>query len=180
MIAGDDYAGREHVAVGPVLLGIAGLLVAGFIRVAMAASARRQGGDPVLLVVRSLARIDGRVVVPAVAGGGFLTLLGMEFSEQIATCGHVIGAGDALGGTPLVGLALVFAAGALVALLGTRLVAWLAAATALVVAAVAAWLRASRERALRGSLRTAQQPVRPISLCFLARCSGLRAPPSLV
>jgi hypothetical protein len=179
-LGGDDYAGRDHVAVGPVVLVAAGLLVAGLVHVALAASARREAGDPVLRVVRRLARIDARLTVLSVATGGFLTLLGMEFSEQLVAYGHVIGFTDALGGSPLLGLALVLAAGVLVALLGARCSAWLAAATALVVAAVAAWLRAARERAVHGAGRAAEQPVRPISLWFLSRCSGLRAPPSLI
>jgi hypothetical protein len=179
-VGGDDYADRAHVAVGPVFLGIVGLVVIGLVRIALAAAARRQAGDPVLQAVRCLAKIDPRLTVLAVATGGFLTLLAMEFSEQIVACGHIIGVADALGGSPMVGLMLVIVAGALVALLGARHVAWLAAATALVAAAVAGWLRAARDRIVRGSMRAAEQPIRPISLCFLARCSGLRAPPSVI
>jgi hypothetical protein len=179
-LGGDDYAGRDHVAVGPVLLVAAGLLVAGLVHIALAASARREAGDPLLRVVRRLARIDPRLTVLTVVTGGLLTLLGMEFSEQIVACGHVLGVADALGGSTLLGLALVLASGVLVALFGTRCSTWLAATTALVVAAVAAWLRAAGERAVHGAGRAAEQPVRPISLYFLARCSGLRAPPSVI
>ncbi|HTW82631.1 MAG TPA: hypothetical protein VMD91_01035 [Candidatus Sulfotelmatobacter sp.] len=177
LTGGGDYADRRHVAVGPVSLAIAGLVVAGIVRIALDVAARRERGDAVANVLRRLTAADPRLVVLAVAGGGFLTLLSMEFSEQLVAYGHVVGVGDALGGTPWLGAALVGAAGALVALLGLRLAGWLAAATATVVAALVGWLRAVRERDDRLHAPRTLRPVRPVALCFLARCSGLRAPP---
>jgi hypothetical protein len=104
----------------------------------------------------------------------------MEFSEQIVAVGHMVGVADALGGTPLIGLALVLGCGALVALAGRHVAAWLVAAAAYAAVAVAGWLRTARATAPHAlRVRRAARRPRAAHPAFLARCSGLRAPPPI-
>jgi hypothetical protein len=176
---GDAYAGRDHVAVGPVALIIAALLVAALGSAALGALARHGERDPVRRVARRLAGIGPLVAVAVLGVLGLATLLGMEFTEQLVAVGHVVGVADALGGTPLLGLAIVFACATLVALAGRQCAAWLVEATVHAVLVVAEWLRAARAAPPRvdAACRTRRRP-RVIHPAFLARCSGLRAPPS--
>jgi hypothetical protein len=181
MPGGDAYADRAHVAVGPVALAIAALIVAGLGQVALSTLARRGERDPVRRVADRLARVDPRLAVALVAVGGCTTLLGMEFAEQLVALGHVAGVADAFGGAPLPGLVLVLAAGAVVALAGRRAARWLVAATAFAVTVVVGWLRMLRHAGPTvpsASYRRARR-ARAVALAFLARCSGLRAPPSI-
>jgi len=179
-LGGHAYADRAHVAAGPLALAIATLGVAALARVALSALARQGEPDPVRRVADRLAGADPRLAVAIVTVGGCATLLGMEFVEQLVAFGRVAGVADAFGGAPLPGLALVLAAGAFVALVGRRAACWLVAATALAATVVAGWLRTPRRaepRVPAAACRLARR-VRAVALAFLARCSGLRAPPS--
>jgi hypothetical protein len=131
-------------------------------------------------VADRLVRVDPRLAVAAVAIGGCATLLGMEFAEQLVAFGHVVGVADAFGGAPLPGLGLVLAAAALVALVGRRAAGWLVTATAYAVTVVAGWLRMLRRAGptVPSASRSRARHARAVALTFLARCSGLRAPPS--
>jgi hypothetical protein len=177
-IAADDdaYAAHAHAAVGPVGLVAAALLFGLLLRVALGATARRTGLDPVIGLARSMARADLRLPVCAVGATGFATLAGMEFLEQLAAFGHADLAA-ALGGNPLLGASVVALTAFVVTIVGAR------CAHALVDAAIAAsravatlvTITAGTGDALTGRLAAA--PVRISAGVLLARRRPSRAPP---
>ncbi len=169
--AGGTYEGREHgsiavVALAAIVFGATTLLAA------------------VLLRLRSANEAAGRVRLSplAVILGSFGMLLGMEFVEQVAACGHVEGVCDALGGNVFVGLTFVIVAAACVYRFGALLASPIVRSAARAAGVLSAWI-ARRERFVpsvsagtcaRGA--TALPRSRSTGV-LLARSLGLRAPP---
>lgn len=173
---GDDYAEREHLALGPVALAAAALLAAGLLRVAFATLARVEHADPLVVLARGARTLDPRLPLAAVFAGGLGTLVAMESVEQLAARGPIDVAG-ALGGNVLVGLAVVLAVAALAVMLGLRLARLLVAATIVTARRVAALLRRRAGATIACAPAAGRRRPVAVAVAFLARCSGLRAPP---
>jgi hypothetical protein len=169
--AGGTYEGREHgsiavVALAAIVFGATTLLAAALLRLR---SATAQAGGV-------------RLSPLAVILGSFGLLLGMEFVEQVAACGHVEGVSDALGGNVFAGLTIVIVTAACVHRFGTLLASPIVRSVARAAGVLAAWI-ATHERFIpstsAGTLaRGATTSPRPQwTGLFLARSLGLRAPP---
>jgi hypothetical protein len=106
----------------------------------------------------------------------------MEFAEQFAAAGRIEGVADALGGTPLAGLACVLGAALITVFAGRGLARGLIAATERAARGIARLLRAGGD-APSGLAHARRRRDRrsPLALtpAFLARSRGLRAPPTI-
>ena len=140
----------------------------------------RTACDPVTVLAHRFRSMHPLVPSLAVAAGGLTTLVAMEFAEQFAAFGHVQDIGDALGGNPVAGVTVIVVAAALIALAGLRFARALVASAAAVAVALAAWIVAVPRQGPDGaaSVRRVLRRRHASAPAFLARCSGLRAPPS--
>jgi hypothetical protein len=181
--ASDAYGERAHTALGPVAV-IALILACGIVARAVAIRLGRADRiDPFVALGRSLSPAGTLLSCIAVGAGGVCLLVAMEVSEQFSAVGHFEGIDDALGGNIPIGIAIVLLVATLVASLGLRfarvaLDAGLSAAESFV-----AWISFARP-ALAVSLAAHARPIQhrrhASESAFLARTSGLRAPPPTI
>lgn len=178
---GSAYAERDHVALGPVALAAAAIVAAVLLRVAAAAVARAEHADPLVALAREARRLDPRGPLAAVFAGGLATLVAMEGVEQIVEHGRIGPLADALNGNVPLGLAVVLAVATLVVAAGLRFARVLVDVTVRTARAVLALLLDPLARERAAAAPRARRRRRPVSVAvaFLARCSGLRAPPFL-
>jgi hypothetical protein len=177
----DAYSGHGHEALAPVALLTASLLIYSLLRTVANALARRHHLDPLLAFARVAGRLNTGFPIVLVFGGALLTLVGMEFIEQVVAFGHVVGLADALGGDAIAGLSIVAALAALVTVVGLRFAHALAAAALVVSRIVAILVLALRLRSAgirRILMRDAHCGVGALACGLLVRCFGLRAPPA--
>jgi hypothetical protein len=179
----DDYGQRAHTALGPVAviaLILTCVLVARAVAIRLGHAARI---DPFVALGRSLKTADTSLSCLAVGFGGLCLLVAMEISEQFAAVGHFEGLDDALGGNVPLGIAIVLLVASLVASLGLRFARIALAAGLSVAEAFVAWMSFARP-ALAVSSAAHARPVQhrrhASEPAFLARTSGLRAPPRAI
>jgi len=140
---GSAYAGYAHLAVVPIALAVLAIVTALVTRSVLHRLARARTVDPIRALARHFSGAYPFVPWVAVCAGGVAALLGMEFSEQFVAFGHVESARAALGGSTVVGLAIVFASAALVTLLALRGARSLLSTAGAVALAVVAWIEAA-------------------------------------
>jgi len=181
--ATDDYGQRAHTALGPVAaiaLILTCVLVARVVAIRLGRAARI---DPFVAVGRSLRTAGTSLSCLAVGAGGLCLLVAMEISEQFAAVGHFEGIDDALGGNVPVGLAIVLLVAAFVASLGLRFARIALSAGLSAAESFVAWMSFARP-ALAISPSAHARPVQhrrhASEPAFLARTSGLRAPPPTI
>ena len=173
----DAYDARAHVAVIPVAVAMLALLAAFTGWIAAVVAARRSQTDPVRLIARRFGGLHSLLAVAAVSGGALTTLLGMEFAEQLVAAGRIEGVADALGGSPILGAALLLGAAAAVTLLGLRVAAGCVAVAAAATLVVLQALRRSLCRSAATPARRAFADVpRRLGAAF-AFAHGVRGPP---
>ncbi len=177
------YVEHAHGTLGPVFLAAAVLAMTMALAVISAAVARHRTGADVLDVMSEhLARLRPVVAIPSVAVGGLTVLTLMEFVEQLQGLGRITGVGDALGGNPVPGLAVVVAVAAAIALASIRCARFAGAVTVTLTAVVCEWisrLPISGGRAVAAKAQGPRVDCSAAATSHLARCAGLRAPPAL-
>jgi hypothetical protein len=181
--ASDAYGERAHTALGPVAV-IALMLACALVARAVAIRLGRVGRvDPFVALGRSL-RTTGTVLSSiAVGAGGLCLLVAMEVSEQFCAVGHFEGIDDALGGNVPIGIAIVLLVATLVVSLGLRFARAALSAGLSAAESFVAWISFARP-ALAVSASAHARPVQhrrhASEPAFLARTSGLRAPPPTI
>ncbi len=181
--ASDDYGQRAHTALGPVAV-IALILTSAIVARAVAIRLGSTGRiDPFVAVGRSLRTVGTLLSCLAVGAGGLCLLVAMEISEQFSAVGHFEGLDDALGGNIPIGIAIVLLVATLVASLGLRFARAALAVGVSAAESFVAWISFSRP-ALAVSPATHARPIQhrrhASEPAFLARTSGLRAPPPTI
>jgi hypothetical protein len=176
------YGQHAHGTIGPVGLVAALLAITMALKTIAAALAKRHTVlDPLEIAAQRLAGIDPMTATILVAVGGLSTLVTMEFVEQFATFGHASGFGDALGGNPLAGLALIALFAAAVTATGLRCAHFSVGLTLAVAILFSNWVRRIATAPLdvvAALARSCDIDWTGLATYFCARCSGLRAPPS--
>jgi hypothetical protein len=178
--ASNDYGERAHTALGPVAA-IALILACAIVARALAIRLGRAGRiDPFVALGRSLRASGTLLSCIAVGAGGVCLLVAMEVSEQFSAVGHFEGIDDALGGNIPLGIAIVLLVATLVASLGLRFACVALGVGVSAAESFVAWISFARP-ALVVSPAAHARPVRhrrhASESAFLARTSGLRAPP---
>ncbi len=181
--ASDDYGQRAHAALGPVAamaLAFACTLAARAVSIRLGRAGRI---DPVVALGRSLRTAGTCLSCLAVGAGGLCLLVAMEISEQFATVGHFEGIDDALGGNIPLGIAIVLVVATLVASLGLRFARIVLSAGVSAAEAFVAWISFAQPMLAVpavASTRPIQHRRHASESAFLARTSGLRAPPPAI
>ncbi len=179
-VGGDDYALRAHVALGPVALAALILGATVLLGLVLRAVQSTIEADRFVARARRFGRTDALFAGLAIGGGGFALLLGMEFIEQFASAGRILGVEDALGGNLAIGIGIVACAAALVASLGLALARPLFATALRLAEAVVAWCLVAPFRPATGLRRGTSRPRNRRCRAagrILSRSAGLRAPP---
>lgn len=177
---GRAYDAHAHAALAPVALAALSLVTIALLGSALRALSRSERIDPVVVLARRFGRMHPVAPALAVALGGFATLLGMEFTEQLSAFGAIRGVRDALGGNALIGCVIVVLVATLVTIIGLRSARALLATVTATLGALVAWIVATTPAPIdrAGIARRIQHRRHASTSAFLARCSGLRAPPA--
>jgi hypothetical protein len=142
-LGGNAYGSYAHVAIIP--LSCLAIVFAGLIVLIAVAKrvARASHNNAVTAVLRSVGRVPHGVSILAVTVGGLASLVAMEFFEQTESLGHISSIATALGGVPIVGVALVAAAALLVVNIGLAVLEAAVGAAVRAASAFVAWIGVS-------------------------------------
>jgi hypothetical protein len=175
---GDAYDEHAHASVAPVTLGAIALIATLLLRSATLRVGRAQAIDPALILATRFGSMPLLVPVLVVTLGGFGTLLGMEFTEQVSAFGHIEGVADALGGNAAVGFAIIGCVALALTFAGLRSAKALLDVAASGARALYAWIVVSRRTRVDAALlRRGHTRSRHRTSGAFRKFYGLRAPP---
>jgi hypothetical protein len=176
----DVYGERAHVALGPIVAAIVVVVCTLVARAVSLRLGRVHRIDPIVAFGRGIGTSRSFSSSVTVGLGGLCLLVAMEICEQFAAVGHFEGLADALGGNAPISIAIVLLVAAFVVFVGLRFTRIALSAGMAVAEAFVAWV--SLESPLLAASASRTRPVRHLrhasAPAFLARCSGLRAPPT--
>jgi len=173
-----SYGEHAHAAVAPVVLVALIVAISLLLRAALRTLDRSQSADDVALLGKRCGEMRPFVPSALVVAGSSITLLAMEFSEELSAFGHVEGVGDALGGNPAAGFAIIVAVAIVVTVVGLGSARVLLSTAAAAARALIVWIDATTNSPACEFIVTRAQRRRITWLqAFVARCFGMRAPP---
>jgi hypothetical protein len=179
-LGSDAYGTYEHSAVVPISVAL--LVLAGALVIFAAAKrvARRNNIDPVTALLHSVGR-SAPVATLAVTGGGTAALVAMEFFEQSQSLGHLAGIAAALGGVPIVGVAIVAAAAVIVVRAGLAVLRCVVGAAVNAAIEFVAWVAAVERIGTQRAIVLSQPTLsRVAAVGCAAQNLGSRPPPARV
>jgi hypothetical protein len=179
-LGSNAYGTYEHSAVVPILFAVF-VLAGAVVSLAVAKRvARRSNVDPVTALLRSVGR-SATASTLAVTGGGTAALVAMEFFEQTQSLGHIAGFAAALGGIPIVGIAIVAAAAVVVVGAGLAALHFIVGAAINAAIEFIAWVAAVERAGTRRAIMLSRPALsRVAAVACAAQNLGSRPPPARV
>jgi hypothetical protein len=176
---GDAYDDHAHATVAPVALGAVASIGTLLLRSALRSLSCAETIDPALVLARRFGTMSLPLPAASVTLGGLVTLIGMEFTEQLSAFGHIEGVADALGGNAFVGLAIVCCIALAVTLLGLRCARAFIATAVRAICVLAAWIVEAGDPLTDrcATIRRARERRCTSPSALRSQRLGLRAPP---